>query len=56
MNTQQIKLDIKQIKPEALNLFYADLLQQIVIARENPEIYQEYLNSKKGDGKHVDCR
>lgn len=48
MNTQQqIKLDIKQIKPEAMNMFYAGLLQQIVIAKDDPGIYQEYLESKK---------
>lgn len=45
---QQIRLDIKQIKPEAMNLFYAGLLQQIVIAKDDPELYQEYLESKKG--------
>lgn len=49
MNTQQqIRLDIKQIKPEAMNLFYTGLLQQIAIAKDDPELYQEYLESKKG--------
>lgn len=50
MSTQQLKLDIKQIKPESLNMFYGSLLQQIIYAKENTNIYQEYLESKK-EGK-----
>ena len=50
MSTQQLKLDIKQLKPESLNIFYGSLLQQIIYAKENTNIYQEYLESKK-EGK-----
>lgn len=54
MNTQQqIKLDIKQIKPEAMNLFYAGLLKQIVIAKDDSELYREYLKLKKGSEKKI---
>lgn len=53
MNTQQqIKLDIKQIKPEAMNLFYESLLKQIVIAKDDPELCKEYLKLKKGSEKN----
>lgn len=47
MSTQQIVLDVKQIKPEALNIFYAHILRQCELAKNDPEIYQEYLNQKK---------
>lgn len=53
MNTQQIVLDVKQIKPEALNIFYAHILRQCELAKNDPEIYQEYLNQKKGGKENV---
>ena len=51
MNTQQIVLDVKQIKPEALNIFYAHILKQCELAKQNTEIYQEYLEQKKKQEK-----
>lgn len=50
---QQIRLDIKQIKPEAINLFYESLLKQIVIAKDDSELYREYLKLKKGSEKKI---
>lgn len=50
---QQIRLDIKQIKPEAMNLLYESLLKQIVIAKDDPELCQEYLKLKKGSEKKI---
>ena len=47
MSTQQIVLDVKQIKPEALSMFYTHILRQCELAKNDPEIYQEYLNQRK---------
>lgn len=47
MNTQQVKININQVRPEALNLFYAHIVRQCALAKENPDIYQEYLESRK---------
>ena len=56
MSTQQVTLDINQIKPEALNIFYAHILRQCELAKHDPEIYQEYLNSKKGGKENAKSR
>ncbi len=48
MSTQQIVLDVKQVKPEALNIFYAHILRQCELAKQDPNIYQEYLNQRGG--------
>lgn len=47
MNNQAIKFDIKQIKPEALNLFYSHIIKECHLARKDKEIYDEYLEWKK---------
>lgn len=43
----QIVLDIKQIKPEALNIFYGHILRQCIMAKEDKNIMQEYKQYKE---------
>lgn len=47
MNNQQIVLDINQIKPEALNVFYGHVLKQCSLAMEDESLMKEYESYKK---------
>ena len=49
--SNEFTLDIKQIKPESMNLFYEHLLKVCAVAKSDPQIYQKYLESKKGEVK-----
>lgn len=44
MYNQQFVLDINQMRVESLNIFYDHILKQCELAKQDPEIYQEYLN------------
>ncbi|MFQ6793752.1 MAG: hypothetical protein ACLRT4_13420 [Thomasclavelia sp.] len=45
MNT--LKFDVKQIKPEALNLFYSHIIKTCHSAKKDKATYDEYLAWKK---------
>ncbi|MFR1687964.1 MAG: hypothetical protein ACLSVX_12380 [Massilimicrobiota timonensis] len=47
MSTQQIVLDVSKVKPQALKMFYAHLLRQCELARQDEKLYQEYLKHKE---------
>lgn len=51
MSTQSVKLDISQVRTEALKMFYGHVLKECIEAKNNKDLYQEYLEQKGADNK-----
>lgn len=44
---QEFRLDINQVNPQALNLFYSHIVRQCALATEDKDIMKEYEQYKQ---------